>query len=180
MLFMNVEGYQTLEDRDNPDDIENHGPYKCRNTNAWLGHGYYFWDSNIDWAHEWGRSSYRNKYIICAAGIVIDSNCFDLAGSVAHQMEFLKIIEAFRISGKLGNKKDVFVGQILELMKNNNLLDYRSIRANDDKKTVQIKFTPNNRETTTLLKRTQICLIDKTSLTLHTFKIRYPEKYLNY
>lgn len=50
--------YQTLEDRQNYDDVEEHGPYFCcaRDANGipkngvkepWLGEGYYFWDTRI-------------------------------------------------------------------------------------------------------------------------------------
>lgn len=34
--------YQTVEDRENPDYVEQHGPFICTNKNAWLGEGYYF------------------------------------------------------------------------------------------------------------------------------------------
>ena len=40
-------GYHTVEDRDNPDEIEADGPFKCTRGDAWLGPGYYFWDSKI-------------------------------------------------------------------------------------------------------------------------------------
>lgn len=176
---MEVKGYQTLEDRENPDEIERNGPFKCRRKNAWLGEGYYFWDTNIDWAHDWGKNGYRNNYIICEAGIIINNRCFDLVGSIAHQQEFLKIIDVFKASGFLAKYKKVYIGEIIELMKNNRLLDYDLIRANDDKKSIQFSFVKNKEETTTLLKRTQICLVNKTNLILHSFKIKYPEKYLN-
>lgn len=42
--------YQTVEDRNNPDDVEQHGPFLCTNKMAWLGHGYYFWDTFINLA----------------------------------------------------------------------------------------------------------------------------------
>ena len=34
--------YQTLENRNNPDKIEEQGPFLCSHKNAWLGKGYYF------------------------------------------------------------------------------------------------------------------------------------------
>ena len=58
---MSTTAYQTLEDRDNPDEIETNGSYRCRSSNAWLGIGYYFWDSNAQWANEWGEKSYSNS-----------------------------------------------------------------------------------------------------------------------
>ena len=40
--------YQTLENRNNPDQIEEQGPFLCNRKSAWLGEGYYFWDSFIE------------------------------------------------------------------------------------------------------------------------------------
>ena len=41
--------FQTLEDRNNPDEVESQGPFICTN-NPWLGKGYYFWDTFLDLA----------------------------------------------------------------------------------------------------------------------------------
>ena len=49
---MIVTGYYTLENKDNFDEIEVDGPFDCTHKGAWLGTGSYFWDTNIDWAHE--------------------------------------------------------------------------------------------------------------------------------
>lgn len=68
--------YQTLEDRQNYEEIEAHGPYFCseRYQNGilkkgvkepWLGEGYYFWDSRISDAQWWGDTIYSKKgYVI--------------------------------------------------------------------------------------------------------------------
>ena len=34
--------FQAVKDLDNPDEIEQNGPFKCRREDAWLGEGYYF------------------------------------------------------------------------------------------------------------------------------------------
>lgn len=34
--------FQAVKDLDNPDEIEQNGPFKCRRKDAWLGEGYYF------------------------------------------------------------------------------------------------------------------------------------------
>jgi hypothetical protein len=61
--------YQTLENRGNLDFIENNGPFICKRNNAWLGTGYYFWESFIENAHWWGKecNNYPNGYVICKA-----------------------------------------------------------------------------------------------------------------
>ena len=50
--------YQTLENRSNPDQIEEQGPFLCRHKNAWLGEGYYFWDFSF-YRYKAGQKSKR-------------------------------------------------------------------------------------------------------------------------
>jgi len=125
---MVVEAFQTVEDRDNPDEVEAIGPFICRRANAWLGEGYYFWDTNIDWAHEWGQRGYLNNYIICQAQVTIDENCFDLVGNLRHQRELLEIIKVFKESGLLTGKGNIYLGQLIQLMKNQGIFGYTCIR----------------------------------------------------
>lgn len=47
--------FQTVKDLDNVDQLEQQGPIFCDSNSAWLGHGYYFWDSEIDLAHWCGK-----------------------------------------------------------------------------------------------------------------------------
>ncbi len=85
-----VDAYQTLEDRDNRDDVEASGPFICKRADAWLGDGYYLWDTNIQWAHEWGMNSFKRngkEYLIGKCQVDTNNNCFDLVGSVANQQE---------------------------------------------------------------------------------------------
>lgn len=51
--------YQTVEDRNNPSEIETEGPFLCVRNNAWLGRGYYFWDTFVELAHWWGNTIYQ-------------------------------------------------------------------------------------------------------------------------
>ena len=51
--------YQTVEDRGNPDYVEQHGPFICTNKNAWLGEGYYFWDTNRVFTTDYYSIFYR-------------------------------------------------------------------------------------------------------------------------
>jgi hypothetical protein len=83
------EVYQTLRYLDNNDVVLCEGPYKCTKDDAWLGHGYYFWEDSMRPAKYWGKKFHDNKYIICKGTCKIDeTNCFDLVGSVKHD-EFL-------------------------------------------------------------------------------------------
>ena len=57
---------QTIDDQDNPDYVEEHGPFKSV-TSHWLGVGYYFWDSLMRRAHWWGDRHYGGNYMIIAS-----------------------------------------------------------------------------------------------------------------
>lgn len=64
--------YQTLEDRNNDNEIETHGPYFCSLHDdkgqikhgiktPWLGEGYYFWDTRKEDAQWWGEITYNKN-----------------------------------------------------------------------------------------------------------------------
>lgn len=68
--------YQALENRENDEEVEEHGPFFCSEVESsgnmkkgvrepWLGSGYYFWDSRIEDAKWWGETVYRrNGYVV--------------------------------------------------------------------------------------------------------------------
>ena len=89
--------YQTLEDRQNYGEVEEHGPFFCyvRDDNGipksgvkepWLGEGYYFWDTRITDAQWWGDTVYSQKgYIICHTTYDQHSPLlYDLVGDMKH------------------------------------------------------------------------------------------------
>lgn len=185
---MKVKLYQTLEDRDNPDDVENHGPFKCTRMGAWLGEGYYFWENYIDFAHLWGKNGgyEATGYLICQADAKIDDNCFDLYNNLLHREEFLKILELLKESGII-KRETVLVGEVISFFKKKGKFKYNAIRA-EGNDTLQnkieissfikrIKFTSNSRAYLELMPQIQICLLEKNALSLQNFSIVYPEKY---
>jgi len=102
-----VTAYQTLEDKDNIDEIELDGPFECRRSDAWLGFGYYLWDTNIEWAKSWGLTSYERKgkdYVIGRCEVDLSQSCFDLVGSVQHWSDFIEVIQVMIDSKKIRNK----------------------------------------------------------------------------
>lgn len=170
---MQTTGYHTLQDRGNPREIELEGPRYCYRNDAWLGRGYYFWDTDITWAHRWKKSDNKG-YMICEAQLLIDENTFDLLGNVAHQkrlQECAAILSAHA-------EKDVSVYEVVEYLKKHLDFPYNSIRAFDDPNPVRINYDNKRTEQLTLNKRVQICLIDKTNLILNSFKVIFPERYL--
>ncbi len=67
MKYTNI--YQALENRNNDEFVEEHGPFFCSLVDThgkvkngvkepWLGAGYYFWDSRIEDAKWWGATVY--------------------------------------------------------------------------------------------------------------------------
>lgn len=174
---MTIKAYQTLEDRGDIDYVENNGPFKCTRHDAWLGHGYYFWDTEIKWAFNWGKKSYKEKgsdYIIGECQLKIDSNCFDLVGNVSHQNAFAEVMEVFLEDEKSSSVNDKIVPNLITFMKRKNIFDYSAIRASDVNKPFKIYFTNRKKEFLILNPRVQICVINLRSVFLAPFKIVYP------
>lgn len=106
--------YQTVEDRENPDYVEQHGPFICTNKNAWLGEGYYFWDTIIELAHWWGNLCYKDSgYIICQSACDDKlEKVFDLVGRPEHLIEMKRCSE---IITKKWHKSTVYVPEIMRM-----------------------------------------------------------------
>lgn len=172
--------YQTVEDRDNPDYVEQYGPFKCTNKNAWLGHGYYFWDTFISLAHWWGEIYKENGYIICQSSCNDDmSVVYDLVG----KPELFNEIEQVASIIKANNKTDtVFVPEIIEYLKQKTsfLNRYKAIRVNPlctlPNQEFRFKFNNINRAYIDTRPAIQFCILDKSILN-SKYRIVYPETY---
>ena len=172
-------GFHTLKDKGNIEEIKRHGPYRCERDDAWLGFGYYFWDSNIEWAHWWGKCACNNKYIICESSLVIDERCFDLVGDPNHQRELIEVFKLLMSIGEFNSNRAVTVASVIEYLKQKGLFDYDSIRSQhfsrDDTK---VNYNPIRPEYTFFGQKIQICLIKTNNLALQTFKVVFPEEYV--
>lgn len=179
-----VDAYQTLEDKDNIDHVETSGPFKCTRPDAWLGHGYYFWDTNLDWAIEWGVNAFKKKnkeFIIGKCVVDITNNCFDLVGSVAHQIDLIDVLETLKESGKLKHYHRRILPNIIQYMKDKQIFGYKSIRAADvTSKVIRLHFSQKaeRQEYMMINQRVQICVIEKKDVILPPFTVVYPEMYL--
>lgn len=183
--MMIVEAYQTLEDRDNLDEIEMDGPFPCTRKDAWLGYGCYFWDSRLDWAIDWGVKSYNIKgkdFVVGKCQVDLSNECYDLFGNVNHIVDFTNTIKVFRASGKIKNKSEELVPNIIQYMKEKGIFQFKSIRAADmgkDSEDNKVYFRVDNRtgalkEYMLLNQRVQICVIDKKDVILRPFNVVYP------
>lgn len=174
--------YQTLEDRDNDEEVQAHGPYWCDLYEAdgkkkegikepWLGAGYYFWDTLIENAHWWGRTIYPKKgYIVCQSQYDSHSpQLFDLVGNVSHSREFVDCVAFIKSNGK--GQKRAF-SQVLTYLRQHTDFRYKAVRARPHPRkfvSADISF-PGGQMEFEKLDKVQICFFDK-SLFIAPFEI---------
>lgn len=176
--------YQTLEDRGNPESIEVGGPFKCTRRDAWLGHGYYFWDGHIQLAHFWGRK-FGSGYVVCKADAELDSKCWNLHGNALHRIELEGIFDIL-IEKKISTEKQLLVSHIIEFLKSKGEFKYTSIRAlgvnsisKNSELTKRIQFHDKHIAYFDVYPPVQVCLIQKNALSLQNYSIVYPDYYTN-
>ncbi|WP_424495373.1 hypothetical protein [Salinimicrobium sp. GXAS 041] len=178
--------YQTLEDKENPEEVEQQGPFPCNWGNAWLGNGYYFWDTFIENAHWWGKKHRKDKYIICKSTFdYSDKTCFDLVGNTSHMLDFEKSVDLMRKQG-LVNKKTT-VARVISFMKEKTkVLEQQSVRvyginskSEKTKPNYRLKFELNKPQYLVYKPAIQICLFGFKGINLGEFSIVYPDIYIN-
>jgi hypothetical protein len=176
-------GHHTFENRGQND--ERHAPYKCSDTNAFLGRGYYFWEDNLPFAKHWGGVWYiqiGKKYFIGEFTISCDiSSFFDLVGNRSHQ-KFIR--ETAKIlARKRPGLSSWPVGKIIEFLKAASKdpddyffekFNYLVIRAADDsalKTSEKIKFAGNKENSADLNPCYIVCVVDKNEILSSPIKI---------
>ena len=177
--------YQTLEDRDNPDEIEENGPFACKSSNAWLGEGYYFWEYFIQNAHWWGKVGYNSEYVICEASYKKDKGdrCLNLYDNYEHQEIFAHVIENMRSKGLYRDNKTT-VARVIKYLRDIKVFKYEATKINGVlskgiKNSLHVKCKANNNKGyVDLIPAVQICFYHKKALDLSGYKIVFPEKYL--
>jgi hypothetical protein len=183
---MKVTGYHTVEDRGNRKYVENNAPFKCERSDAWFGHGFYFWDTEDKWAHTWGKTCYRRKgkgYIICEAIINWDDDrCFDLYGNKRHQLDFRSIVELVKKNYTNGYEPSVTeVFRYIQKILPDFYDDFDCVRGydtpNNEERTYYFSNNPNRNEymSISVNDRVQICLFNLKPLSLHPIRIIYPQ-----
>ena len=174
-MFKTV-GHQTLEFRNNTDDVEKNGPFPVENVStSFLGSGYYFWDNHIELAHWWGDWRIKKQYIIGECEIGVERNdFFDLVGSRDDQINLQNIIDKL-------NLKDLSIGEIIEVLKGmeknvTGIFPYKAIRAVDNSIKLSFSqekylFQSDKASFSILSPMYMICLLDKKELLLSPFKV---------
>lgn len=185
--------YQTLEDRENPDDIEENGPFACTHGMGWLGNGYYFWDTHIELAHWWGEAVHNKNYVICKANMTMSEDCWDLHGTGDHRLEFDYICDEL-VTAKLVERENLIVSDVINYLIKQKIFKYNAIRAMGNNSISDRKFNhflkrlpfkrakrgQNNYQYFDVYPPVQICLLNKKALSLRDFYIVYPPEYMQY
>ncbi len=171
-------GYHTLEDRGNATQIEESGPIRAKRLNiAWLGSGYYFWDTEAHWAHDWGRQ-YGN-YLVFEASIIRNEKVYDLFGEVKHIKEFLQFASLIREMHDLSAANSILVSEVIEYVKAHTKFNdrYSAIRCADNPgKSQEIAFRRDKPERMKIGGiRVQYCLFNYDNIINGSFKLVYPE-----
>jgi hypothetical protein len=180
--------YQTLENRNNPDEIERDGPFICRNSTAWLGKGYYFWESFIENAHWWGSYCNSNGYVICEAYYDLDDNfCFNLVDNPEHIQMFRNTIEAMKREKLYEERKTAVASVIYHLKDRLNIFKYEASRINglnsrsknSPYSEIALFKRDDNLRFLDLLPTIQVCFYNKKALKLRRYRIVFPDEYVD-
>lgn len=185
--------YQTLEDRGNPGEVNQKGPFPCNWPNTWLGDGYYYWDHFFSNAQWWGEHRYNGNCIICEAICDYSTDvCFDLVGTVEHLEQFKKSVDFLKDQKLIDDTTTV--RRVLNYMRFKiKSLKCQAIRVYGVNSVSPVKYKVKNYsnrlffENSNPPKKTyldltpaiQICVFDKKGMNLRDYKVVYPPKYTN-
>lgn len=178
--------YQTLEDRSNIDDVEQYGPFKCGRDDAWLGIGYYFWDTFIEYAHWWGNTVYKYKnkpYIICSSIVHFNEDIlYDLMEPhTLHEFGTIAKVLEETYPGK-----NITVAFVLEYLKKKApSFGYQAIRARAEEATrydrtlgkSQIYFKKENKAFLNTHPHIQVCVLNRQFIGQNNFHVIFPPEY---
>jgi hypothetical protein len=178
--------YQAIQNTENPDKIEHDGPIFCGNASAWLGPGYYFWDSFIELAHIWGRVHCGGDYMICEAFSEFNTEeILDLINNPDQIRDFWESFLLLKDNPRLlcpGGS--LTVGSVIESLKKTNAFPYKAIRANGNNSfnsyqnpVIKVLFAYNLPAFMELPPAWQVCVIDKTFLQNGSYHVIFPEEY---
>lgn len=187
-------GFHTVRDTENPDWLEANAPFKCTRSDAWLSPGYYFWEKDLERAHQWGRFAYikgerAEGYVILRAELTLPK-LLDLVGDREHQQQMQDFVKAMREEDPnwKSGREEPPLGTVIALLRRRasktrpELFPYTAIRAQDHPKPYNYHFVWRQRQgqdnLIDLNPRIQICTFDKRAATLQSVRIVFPEQYV--
>ncbi len=175
-MMKRVKLYQTLEDRGNPDDVENYGPFVCKRKDAWLGMGAYFWEDDLPQATMWGKQ-YPNGFVICESEYdASNKNYLDL--TTKEHYESMKKCQAMLEKRAKGER--VLLSQIIEFLKEAKQFPYKAIRyvfVEVDENPIMVS-EKHQAVLSPPAKSIQICVVNNGFLLDGKYRIIYPPDYV--
>lgn len=175
--------YQTLKGSGSRKMIESNGPFECTRSDAWLGHGCYFWETFIEYAHWWGEKSHEGSYIICRTHLSIPKDSlYDLEDT-----ETLKEFNELRSElEKTYPGKELKFSFVLEYCKKIKVIEHKAIRARfigaikecdkeNDGHYVCIKPGGFHRYRLDTMPQVQVCIMDRSCVGKDNYKVIYSQ-----
>lgn len=178
---MQTIGHHTCSNKNGRAYIEKNAPFlseynPTENKLQFLGTGYYFWDYNLELAHYWGKSHYRNNYFIIESSLNMPEGLFlDLVGNRKHLIYFYDL--TCRIESEVPDRTKWTIGAFIEHMKRLDkkipgIFPFKVIRAIDHsakpKKESTFNFVEGKANFININPRLVICLTEKNELFLRT------------
>ncbi len=155
--------YQALEYTADEDEI----PHWSSDQNAWLGYGYYFWDSSIDRAHWWGKSRYKNNYMICKTEYDKNFHLFDMFDT-NHSKEYTdtRIVLAKEFASRKKVSNTIYAQDVINALKStsefmNNFFAIRMLAMECAPVIHKIQFASNSPAYSDEDLPVQLCVWDK-------------------
>jgi hypothetical protein len=177
--------YQTLQNWGNPQLILQEGPFICTSDDAWMGDGYYFWDTFKELAHWWGESQHNNNYIICGGICDFDPKlCLDLHGE-PEDIALVSALHQVMIDENLVTD-NFTLNELITYMRQIGLFHYTAIRMSVvgsftprvwNKYIVRMHIKKDDKRFIDFLPPIQICFYEKDCMNLTEFGIFYPDHY---
>lgn len=173
--------FHSVANKDNPDYVESNAPFRCT-VDAWLGDGYYFWESFKEYAHWWGKRHYSNNYFICETSCDYDTFSILDLDDIDTIIEIRKIVEDLQEMYSCTITVPAIIDYIIKRINKYDLIRACSnniigIQDSTEIKALRISFsTKNNRAYLDLCPPIQVCFPEKHKIPL-PLKIIYPETY---
>lgn len=178
--------YHTVNDSGDPDYIEDNIPFKSTGKHSWVGYGYYFWETFIDFAHIWGKHHYHGQYVICSGKLSEknEDDCLDLVGNTEHCAYLEKLIEL--VKNELEGK-DVLLRHVIEYAREKELLPHKIIRLEDIPRfqnlkrstLVQLKDSGGSPSYLSLRPKVVLYVFALDEVDLSKMRIEYPDEYVD-
>lgn len=181
-----LEIFQTLEHRGNRNEVEAHGPFSCTKKNAWLGYGYYFWDSSIDNAHSWGygfKKKGKDYYITSCKADLDNSNCFNLL-EPKYKNYFNQIVDEM-CKGYNKKSSEIIVLDVVEFLRTKVTSfrnQYLAIKVQSDKSSKKLKnaikfsYSEKSNDYFDTQSYVQICVFEDADIKFEGFRVIFDSK----